>query len=1790
MPTISTRPLAIDFRVSSASTPPTNPPSGSTPANDFSITPSTTSNKSRSLKLHHSLQLSGVNHTPARSANSASVDAARNRFSARPTVQSVVTGLLSEALSAATHRTDLDIAQLVLAEPDPDAPDRRKYTRLVDIALDHLLKGTALNFSGDRKLLETRPSSSQDAASPNDTLPLDLRSLEHLIRDLPNLFKAAFKRDLVHYWNGAAYPALVPGSHSDLPPLSRRQWLSAILRNNLHAAGAKAPALDNLQRKTLNQVVNHPEKSSRPQPEGDTGASVFTLNLGLEHDPESWAAYSNDLLIVRTINDREVVLLYKSTGEIQPYDSVAAFKSAWAQQLEEQLPLDQLKFGLEEPEGSIFDTQADNLLHKNLRTITLLPTPLGGQANADLAQQFAEASDPFLDLPTAPNGQRQLLEALHKAPPEWLRDASEADLAAYRNLALQLTRSVNRNGGRSYKHGIPDIQRFAQQQLDAKLPKGYATKDLSVVFNVPVGTLGGGYIERVPMSLEAMALQNLAGLPKGEMEVYHNGKRVPELEKDGLLKTLVQQVDIGKHYPARIEHTLSGDSEDTRERRALFAERLTIELPLQALSQSLQKGGGFSALGYRYVEALVHPGPGQKHVDNQEIVLRPLAFLHRPGAQPDVVDNMFLIEPKDPAAGPHILYRPLLSDAPLLEFPTRAALMEAIATPGDLQKSVLAWLPNQNTRDVYTHNGFREPHLQRFNQGDEFARYEAAKPATLATDNYGAADSLLHALQAGKLMDALYDANARGLLSLADQQSVSDSESRWATLKEGGFLVLNAVLPALRTPGMVMGTLMQFDAIQQDLETLDGENGADKSGAVLDLLLNMMFAIEHLTSRPSATHNDGNGNPAAESSANSVDAEPPAHASDAATRPLPADINQALKFPQLNPRTRLVDLINSFEVPQPGPLASPIAEGRLKGLYRVDGKLYAKAHEKWYRVGADLDQVFLLDGENKARTGPFLTRSNDGSWQFKEVASLRGGTKSFAADEQMTARFDLMSASITAQGEALNHSKLQLNTAWKAYTVERQQLLEKWHAMDTAQPDSAARLEYQKQLVQSNKAQTELYDGINDYRAKLSEYHTLSQSAIDVLTPKSRTQQSSFFQQQRSELFLKMFEAHSALEAIYEPLALQGSYTSDGKPLVKIVEGIHNRQPGAYHELTSAQRANFAAKEQLLGYYNQRTALLNEWANNSPIGKEQAKHMGKKLAVQSALKAQFEASTAKIIQAKEQFRQAESALASNPADSQLEADRDAARFNVAHIEAQRDVMKFNGLLAINKAEMGIVAGNETALTRLDQVRKELAEKRVEVELKQNLMGLLHTVSDAKRALESSPNDSTRAAELRTAEKYKEEVKRRLTTPGVVAALAKEPKSLIPNMDILPLTGISPALSLTLNTLSTLKELSLDRSAPSTPEEAEIRSRITNTQVDPLLKRHRALLSPNDYSVEQRKSELTELASAYQILLNDRRQLKQKNSAFIHPDYNDLLIERFDGLLKNLEGLQASLDQEIHDDSVPPLPTPGKPHDRLSPPKIKKTRPSKGSPTGEAPDVGNTQDPVADRVSFRAGPSSPLPSLTTLKTKGQALIDRFKEQERLVLHQKKKLNQPAELENIQPLDWEKMLGDAASHLLELADRTEQAQGQNAEIAALINEWRTQAERMQATMYGHVRDAYVLQSPTAEKVNYLVKRGLATIEPNPKVLNTRDGKVFTEYSVRDTRQQRPVLWYAHFHYDSAAAAKAHPGITNSAHLKLPNQRKLTQNDLNRMAGKNRQAEAIVRARIKPPLDEIFLRTRP
>lgn len=90
---------------------------------------------------------------------------------------------------------------------------------------------------------------------------------------------------------------------------------------------------------------------------------------------------------------------------------------------------------------------------------------------------------------------------------------------------------------------------------------------------------------------------------------------------------------------------------------------------MRALELTAKGEAGFdNAMGFRYLQAILDPTPGKKFVNGNEITVRPLALMRLPGAVPDVVENMFLIEPKDTTVGPHILYRPLNSSAPCCSF------------------------------------------------------------------------------------------------------------------------------------------------------------------------------------------------------------------------------------------------------------------------------------------------------------------------------------------------------------------------------------------------------------------------------------------------------------------------------------------------------------------------------------------------------------------------------------------------------------------------------------------------------------------------------------------------------------------------------------------------------------------------------------------------------------------------------------------------------------------------------------------------------------------------------------------------------------------------------------------------------------------------------------------------------------------------------------------------------------------------------------------------------------------
>ena len=90
-------------------------------------------------------------------------------------------------------------------------------------------------------------------------------------------------------------------------------------------------------------------------------------------------------------------------------------------------------------------------------------------------------------------------------------------------------------------------------------------------------------------------------------------------------------------------------------------------------------------------------------------------------------------------------------------------------------------------------------------------------------------------------------------MDLADRESVSNSESRWALVMEGAWLLFNSLLlPLVRGPAMLAGWLMVLvGSLAQDLAGLDSDDPTTREVALIDLLLNTAMVLLHAAS-PSA--------------------------------------------------------------------------------------------------------------------------------------------------------------------------------------------------------------------------------------------------------------------------------------------------------------------------------------------------------------------------------------------------------------------------------------------------------------------------------------------------------------------------------------------------------------------------------------------------------------------------------------------------------------------------------------------------------------------------------------------------------------------------------------------------------------------------------------------------------------------------------------------------------------------------------------------------------------------------
>ncbi|NBB09972.1 dermonecrotic toxin domain-containing protein [Pseudomonas sp. SLFW] len=644
----------------------------------------------------------------------------------------------------------------------------------------------------------------------------------------------------------------------------------------------------------------------------------------------------------------------------------------------------------ENTDASVFEQQALAILDAQLADLQAIPS-LGLNDFDEIERYVAKTTDILPWLSDAQDAAITRHLSRFEQVPDWLSRASSADRLDFSRRLAALAVVNARAAGRCWDDDVPPLLDYARKTLQDLMRGDHpdvtwltlddVTVHIDKVVAVPVPSAGQfipiGSIEHQRMSVAHFALGNLCSVPSGTIVLsLRDGGPLPRWLTIDYLKQLVVRADIGRAYPTLVRQYLMTNPVEVSRRQRLFGDQLRVQLPLKALEQKLRGEGGLTDAGYRRVCSLFERSAAHAGSDT---VLRPLAWVAQPGAVADDVCNQFVIGTSDTAVGPFVLYRPL-APMPLMEFAAWPELRAAIATTGELQGDALVWMTDHG-RQRYANGGFDQPHIVRFGLGSDFAPIENPAPAQLAVANVD-----------GDVLVALFNANARALVELADRESVSNAESRWAMIQRAGWLGLDLVMPFLSgAVGNALWLVQLMSAVDQVLVARKRAVGHPERQAWTALLLtvSMMLMHEGFVPRlrtPRAEVAEGEATRAGHGpteAPETVDGESQATA-----------LTPLLDFSWSSVRHRLTpaqarDLERLKVTPEPD-LGAPSAERDSEGLYLHDGQWHARLDSGVYRVAFKDEDVRVIDPRSSAIVGPRLRRTG-GRWTLDLSLGLRGG-------------------------------------------------------------------------------------------------------------------------------------------------------------------------------------------------------------------------------------------------------------------------------------------------------------------------------------------------------------------------------------------------------------------------------------------------------------------------------------------------------------------------------------------------------------------------------------------------------------------------------------------------------------------------------------------------------------------------------------------------------------------------------------------------------------------------------
>lgn len=925
--------------------------------------------------MTHLLSLSGEIARSAPMASSVS-----KRFASRPSLRDVALQVLKTQFAVQYPKLDVDFSHVHLFEPigPTSAASFAGYRKLllVDALIDRFLHDENIILVQGYHFL-----TAQAGAENPSALAVDMTQVQGIVNEWGPQILQAYSEALCTYWDA-----------TESAGGNRWQWLGSALQSRLqHSIEREQTAgrLSNDQGATAMLLVTMPGARQRALYAADTIEASLVSVQAMGVPLQRHAELTHALIIRRRVGSQggEVLLMYTPVNGLESFPTLQAMADAFAMHLGHAVTGPALELALYSPTGNIFEAQAQAILEQQLEAVQTLGTYCRTNGlGAGALERGTEHVTCLFDIDSAE--ERARLQAVQEGLPAWLTKADDAQRREFSLYLATLATLREQQQQASFLDGIPTITDFAEQALIRQIALDHPHAMLGTVDDIEVHILtvpnaqlsivnaGDMTLEDHVISLVDLALYNLSGRPQGRLLIQPKaGVKLPAWVDETSIQALVTRTDASGGYLALLKEKLLQDPVESTRRQGLFASQLQCQLPMLALENSIRGLCGFTRLGWKYVAGIMEAA-GNAEIEGISVTIQALGILPAADMKVDRVCNMYVIAATD-GSGLQVLYRPLMQPT-LIQYPDRAALFEAIAEEGEVQRSVLDWL-DAPARARYANGGFHQPHLMRFGQGSDYAPLSVPVAATLKGIDLG-----------GDVLAELYQGSANALITVADRQSISSEESRWIGYRALGWTVFNALLPILPGPLATAGWLIQ--AMAASNVTLVAQASGDKAAAddqLVDLLFNIaLVLLIHTSERAMAIREFRQ--PVLPVPAKAV------VTTQLSLTPVQAfDANAHLSFSWARAQHRLspedATALASYRVAAPQPMPEPLPHGALRGLY-LDGERWLLPLEgHFYQVMVDDGRVRIIDAARPQTPGPWVERDEVGRWRLDLHLRLRGG-------------------------------------------------------------------------------------------------------------------------------------------------------------------------------------------------------------------------------------------------------------------------------------------------------------------------------------------------------------------------------------------------------------------------------------------------------------------------------------------------------------------------------------------------------------------------------------------------------------------------------------------------------------------------------------------------------------------------------------------------------------------------------------------------------------------------------